>query len=153
MTSGRATVNEECVSTWNDLKLSKKHKYIIFKLSDDLKEIVVEHTSDSKDWEEFRNRLVNAKTVSKTGQEGIGPRYAVYDFEYSLSSGEGDRNKLTFIAWSPDDAGIKSKMVYASSKDALKRALSGIAVEIQANDADDIEHDSILAKVSKGMAG
>ncbi|KAI7774684.1 hypothetical protein LA080_007991 [Diaporthe eres] len=148
-----ATVNEECVSTWNDLKLSKKHKYIIFKLSDDLKEIVVEHTSDSKDWEEFRNRLVNAKTVSKTGQEGIGPRYAVYDFEYSLSSGEGDRNKLTFIAWSPDDAGIKSKMVYASSKDALKRALSGIAVEIQANDADDIEHDSILAKVSKGMAG
>ncbi|KKY37330.1 putative cofilin [Diaporthe ampelina] len=150
---GIATVNEECVSTWNDLKLSKKHKYIIFKLSDDLKEIVVEHTSDNKDWEEFRSRLVNAKTVSKTGQEGIGPRYAVYDFEYSLSSGEGDRNKLTFIAWSPDDAGIKSKMVYASSKDALKRALSGIAVEIQANDADDIEHDSILAKVSKGMAG
>lgn len=47
----------------------------------------------------------------------------------------------------------QSKMVYASSKDALKRALSGIAVEIQANDADDIEHDSILAKVSKGMAG
>ncbi|POS73036.1 cofilin [Diaporthe helianthi] len=149
----KATVNEECVSTWNDLKLSKKHKYIIFKLSDDLKEIVVEHTSDNKDWEEFRNRLINAKTVSKTGQEGIGPRYAVYDFEYSLSSGEGDRNKLTFVAWSPDDAGIKSKMVYASSKDALKRALSGIAVEIQANDADDIEHDSILAKVSKGMAG
>lgn len=64
--SARATVNEECVSTWNDLKLSKKHKYIIFKLSDDLKEIVVEHTSDNKDWEEFRNRLVNAKTVSKT---------------------------------------------------------------------------------------
>lgn len=43
-------------------------------------------------------------------------------------------------------------MVYASSKDALKRALSGIAVEIQANDSDDIEHDSILAKVSKGAA-
>lgn len=47
----------------------------------------------------------------------------------------------------------QSKMVYASSKDALKRALSGIAVEIQANDADDIEHGSILGKVSKGMAG
>lgn len=43
-------------------------------------------------------------------------------------------------------------MVYASSKDALKRALSGIAVEIQANDDDDIEYDSILGKVSKGAA-
>jgi len=63
------------------------------------------------------------------------------------------RNKLTFIAWSPDDAGIKAKMVYASSKDALKRALNGIAVELQANDPDDIEYDSVLNKVSKGMAG
>lgn len=36
-----------------------------------------------------------------------GPRYAVYDFEYKLASGEGSRNKVTFIAWSPDDAGIK----------------------------------------------
>lgn len=44
-------------------------------------------------------------------------------------------------------------MVYASSKDALKRALSGIAVEIQANDGDDIEYDTVLSKVSKGMAG
>lgn len=44
-------------------------------------------------------------------------------------------------------------MLYASSKDALKRALNGIAVEIQANDSDDIEFDSILSKVSKGMAG
>lgn len=43
-------------------------------------------------------------------------------------------------------------MVYAASKDALKRALSGIAVEVQANDDDDIEYDSILAKVSKGTA-
>ena len=44
-------------------------------------------------------------------------------------------------------------MVYASSKDALKRALNGIAVELQANDTDDIEYDSVLNKVSKGMAG
>ena len=26
-------------------------------------------------------------------------RWAVYDFEFTLSSGEGIRNKLTFIAW------------------------------------------------------
>lgn len=62
----RATVHEDCVTAWNDLKLNKKHKYIIFKLSDDLKEIVVEETSDNKDWEAFREKLLNAKTVSKT---------------------------------------------------------------------------------------
>jgi len=46
----------------------------------------------------------------------------------------------------------KPKMIYASSKESLKRALNGIAVEIQANDTDDIEWDPILAKVSKGLA-
>jgi len=82
-------------------------------------------------------------------------------------------NKLTFIAWSPDDASIQvrtvfsnrchhfflvlthfpqAKMIYASSKEALKRTLTGIATELQANDADDIEYDSIIKTVSKGLA-
>lgn len=43
-------------------------------------------------------------------------------------------------------------MIYASSKESLKRALNGIAVEFQVNDKDDIEWDSVLAKVSKGLA-
>ena len=43
-------------------------------------------------------------------------------------------------------------MVYASSKDALKRALNGVATEFQANDQDDIEWKSVLDKVSKGLA-
>lgn len=41
-------------------------------------------------------------------------------------------------------------MMYSSSKESLKRALNGLAADIQANDADDIEHDSVLQKVSKG---
>jgi len=88
-----------------------------------------------------------------------------------------NRNKITFIAWSPDEASVmvsstpgfssvtcqnsqrltndnqQAKMVYASSKEALKRALTGVATELQANDADDIEFDSVLKTVSKGLAG
>jgi cofilin len=41
-------------------------------------------------------------------------------------------------------------MMYSSSKDALKRALNGLAADIQANDADDIEWETILSRVSKG---
>jgi hypothetical protein len=43
-------------------------------------------------------------------------------------------------------------MVYASSKDALKRALNGLATEFQANDENDIEYSEVLARVSKGLA-
>lgn len=152
MSQSGATVAQECIQTYNDLKLAKKYKYIIFKLSDDNKEIVVEEASNNKDWEAFREKLIGATTKSKTGAVGKGPRYAVYDVEYELASGEGTRNKITFIAWSPDDAGVMAKMVYASSKEALKRSLTGLAAEIQANDADDIEKDSIVKTVSKGLA-
>ncbi|TQS31946.1 hypothetical protein Golomagni_07757, partial [Golovinomyces magnicellulatus] len=147
-----ATVSQDCITAYNDLKLSKKYKYIIYKLSDDYKEIVVDEASADKDWDNFREKLINATAKSKSGAVGKGPRYAVYDFEYSLASGDGIRNKITFIAWSPDDAGVQPKMIYASSKDALKRSLTGIATELQANDSDDIEYDSVIKTVSKGLA-
>ncbi|KAI1357537.1 cofilin/tropomyosin-type actin-binding protein [Xylaria arbuscula] len=153
MSQSGATVSQECITAFNDLKLSKKYKYIIFKLSDDNREIVVEEASPDKDWENFRQKLISATSKTKSGAVTKGPRYAVYDFEYGLASGEGTRNKITFIAWSPDDAGVMPKMIYASSKEGLKRSLNGIGYELQANDPDDIEHDSVLKTVSKGLAG
>ncbi|KAI8634005.1 cofilin/tropomyosin-type actin-binding protein [Xylariaceae sp. FL1651] len=153
MSQSGVTVSQECITAFNELKLAKKYKYIIFKLSDDNRQIVVEEASPDKDWENFREKLVNATTKSRSGSVGKGPRYAVYDFEYNLASGEGSRNKITFVAWSPDDAGVMAKMVYASSKDALKRSLNGIATEVQANDNDDIEEAVVLKAVSKGLAG
>jgi cofilin len=80
----------------------------------------------------------------------MGGRYGVFDVQYELETGEGTRNKITFISWVPDDAPQYPRMMYSSSKDALKRSLNGIAADIQANDADDIEFETILSRVSKG---
>ena len=41
---------------------------------------------------------------------------------------------------SPDEAKIKTKMLYASSKDALRRALVGVASEIQGTDHSEIAY-------------
>ena len=41
-------------------------------------------------------------------------------------------------------------MMYSTSKEALKRSLNGLAIDIQANDADDIEWETIKSRVSKG---
>ena len=84
------SVSPECISKYNELKLGKSFKYIIYKLSDDYKEIVVEDASSDPDWETFQNKLMNAKAGHK-GKEGKGPRYAVYDFQYELDGGEGTR--------------------------------------------------------------
>ena len=80
----------ECITTYNELKLGKSIKYIIYKLSDDYKEIVVEDKGEDDDWTVFQSKLMNAKSGYK-GKEGKGPRYAVYDFEYELDAGEGKR--------------------------------------------------------------
>jgi hypothetical protein len=65
---------------------------------------VVEETSKDSDYSAFREKLLNAKSKDKKGKEGMGGRYAVYDVQYDLESGEGTRNKITFISWCPDDA-------------------------------------------------
>lgn len=43
---------------------------------------------------------------------------------------------------SPDEAKIKQKMLFASSKDALRRSLQAVAVEIQGTDFDEISYES-----------
>ncbi|GAA5976673.1 hypothetical protein JCM21900_002864 [Sporobolomyces salmonicolor] len=138
--SSGVAVNPECLNTYQTLKLGKKLKYIIFKLSDDMKEIQVETASESPSYDDFIS-----------GLPASGCRYAVYDFEYEKGN-EGKRNKLCFYAWSPDEARIKDKMIYASSKDALRRALVGIASEIQGTDFSEVAYDEVLDKVSRGTA-
>lgn len=51
----------------------------------------------------------------------------------------------------PDTAKVRSKMLYASSKDALRRTLVGIAIEVQGTDLSEVRHLHSTG-VSKGLA-
>ncbi|KAJ7600888.1 actin cross-linking [Mycena floridula] len=137
MSSG-VNVDPDCVTKYNELKLGKKMQYIIFNLNSDNTAIIVEKTSTSKDYEEFLTDLPETEC-----------RWAVYDFEFE-KEGAGKRNKLCFYSWSPDDAKIKNKMVFASSKDALRKALVGISVDVQGTDSSEIAHEAVLEKASRG---
>jgi Cofilin/tropomyosin-type actin-binding protein len=54
------------------------------------------------------------------------------------------------VCRSPERALIKQKMVYAASKDALKKALGeGVAKEVQANDHGDLTWSNVLEIISK----
>ena len=104
MAQSGVSVTPECIQAFNDLKLGKSTKWIIYKISDDWKEIQVEETSTDPDYSKFREKLLNAKSTDKKGNEVMGGRYAVFDVEYDLEGGEGKRSKITFISWVPDDA-------------------------------------------------
>ncbi|KAF8645199.1 hypothetical protein AX16_008026 [Volvariella volvacea WC 439] len=131
-------VSSQCLDDYQELKLGKKSKYIIYSLNDSLTEIVTLKKETSTDWEQFLKDLPEDQC-----------RWAVYDFEFEKEGG-GLRNKLLFISWSPDNAKIKQKMVFAASRDALRRSLVGIAAEIQATDVDEITRETVLEKVNKG---
>ena len=47
---------------------------------------------------------------------------------------------------SPDTSRVRSKMLYASSKDRFKRELDGIQVELQATDPSEMGMDIVKAR-------
>ncbi|KAJ1929896.1 cofilin [Tieghemiomyces parasiticus] len=135
MSSG-VTVHPDCLSEYQNLKTKRSVRYVIYKVSDDKTQIVVDQAA-STDYDEFIKALPERDC-----------RYGVYDFEYE-KPGEGKRNKICFIFWSPDEAPIRSKMVYASSKDAIRRSLEGIGAEVQATDFSEVSYEAVLEKASR----
>ncbi|GCD93748.1 actin-binding ADF family protein [Embleya hyalina] len=131
-------VNDQCLQEYQALKLKKTYRYVVFNLNKDNTEIVVEKTSTSQDYDDFIADLPETEC-----------RWAVYDFEFE-KEGAGKRNRLTFVSWAPDTAKIKQKMLFASSKDALRRSLVGIAVEIQGTEYSEVAYESVLDKANRG---
>ena len=115
------------------MKTRHTKRFVVYKI-EEKKEIVIESEGDKeKTYEDFIAAI-------PTDQ----PRYAVVDVAYETDDGR-PQEKIVFFLWAPDSCGVKDKMLYASSKDALRKKLNGIHREIQANDADEMEKDSVIA--------
>jgi len=76
------------------------------------------------------------------------PRYAVCDIPFTTPDGR-PQEKIVFFLWNPDDGPVKTKMLYASSKDAIRKKLQGIAKEIQANDRSEMDFAEIEKELAK----
>ena len=134
MASGIA-VNEEVIQTFQELKLGKKIQYAIFRINDDNTEVIVEKVQkdSSASWDEFTGSLPKDDC-----------RYAVYDFPFQVDGGQ--RNKLLFVVWAPDTAKIKNKMLITSTKDAVRKKMVGVGIEIQATDASEIDLEEVTQR-------
>lgn len=81
------TIDDECITKFNDFRMSRgKTKFVIYKITDDKKRVVVEDVSDDADWEVFRTKLADAKDAAGNP----APRYATYDVQFEIP-GEGQR--------------------------------------------------------------
>ncbi|CAA3002247.1 actin-depolymerizing factor 2-like [Olea europaea subsp. europaea] len=57
------------------------------------------------------------------------------------------KSRIFFVA-SPDTSRVRSKMIYASSKDRFKRELDGIQVELQATDPTEMGLDVFKSRAN-----
>uniref|UniRef100_A0A7C9DGG6 ADF-H domain-containing protein n=1 Tax=Opuntia streptacantha TaxID=393608 RepID=A0A7C9DGG6_OPUST len=121
-------VAEESKSTYMELQRKKVHRYVVFNIDEKKKEVVVEKTGGpAESYDDFLASLPENDC-----------RYAVYDYDF-VTSENCQKSKIFFIAWAPSVARIRSKMLYATSKDRFRRELEGIHYEIQATDPTEVD--------------
>ncbi|KAF3639572.1 Actin-depolymerizing factor 11 [Capsicum annuum] len=121
-------VADQSKATYMELQRKKVHRYVIFKIDEKKNEVVVEKTGcPAESYDDFTAALPENDC-----------RYAVYDYDF-VTPDNCQKSKIFFFAWSPSVSRIRSKMLYATSKDRFRRELEGIHYEIQATDPTEVE--------------
>jgi cofilin len=67
-------------------------------------------------------------------------RYGLIEVDFETHDGRPS-SKLVFIAWNPDTANVRSKMLYSGSKEAIKTALNGVGIHLNATDQAELDFD------------
>ncbi|KAK1260964.1 hypothetical protein QJS04_geneDACA001968 [Acorus gramineus] len=132
--SGMA-VHDDCKLRFLELKAKRNYRFIVFKIEEKIQQVTVERLGlPDETYDDFSSSLPSDEC-----------RYAVFDFDF-VTDENCQKSKIFFIAWSPDTSRVRSKMLYASSKDRFKRELDGIQVELQATDPSEMSIDIIKAR-------
>lgn len=146
MSMSGISIDQTIPLLFNDMKLKKIHKYILFKI-ENKKTVVTDvlgdpaqtttKEQDKVHWMKMRECLPNE------------PRYVLYDFGFQTEAGRAV-NKIAFIFWCNDDtAKVGDKMIYASTKDSVKKICTGLSLEFQGNGYDDLDYDEISKEIEK----
>eukprot|EP01119_Soliformovum_irregulare_P009430 TRINITY_DN2273_c0_g1_i4.p1 TRINITY_DN2273_c0_g1~~TRINITY_DN2273_c0_g1_i4.p1 ORF type:complete len:142 (-),score=42.92 TRINITY_DN2273_c0_g1_i4:94-519(-) len=129
-------IDAEVINAFNAFKMSSEHRYLYFKMSDDKKSVVLEKAAPfSSTYADFLKDL-----------PANDCRYAVVNFEYTTES-DGHRSKIVFVNWSPEGAPVKSKMVYAGTKNDVRKALVGVSIEVQGTDLSEVDETEVFNRL------
>ncbi|KAH6556249.1 hypothetical protein KP509_1Z194200 [Ceratopteris richardii] len=129
-------VEDECKLKFLELKSKRTHRFSLYKINDKLNKIVVEKLGGPD--ENF-----DAFTSSFPKKDC---RYAIYDYDY-VTEDKCQRTNIFFVAWTRDVSRVRTRMLYASSKDRFKRQLD-LTHEIQATDAFEIEIENFKERAN-----
>lgn len=120
-------VSQECYDLFQEIKIRKKHRYVLFKI-DNWKLEISKVGDRNANFEDFLKELPFSDC-----------RYAVYDHERMKNDQYGARKaeKVFFITWQPVPAPTQLKMLYSTERRTLGAVFKGVE-EIVAVKRDDI---------------
>ncbi|ONK72635.1 uncharacterized protein A4U43_C04F21450 [Asparagus officinalis] len=132
-------VRDECKSWFMEMKWKRVHRYIVFKIDEGSKAVIVDKVGGPG---EGYHHLAGVAGRTTTAE------YAVLDLRISVHAyrnwpQEQDR---CFISWSPTKSRIRAKILYATSKQGLRRVLDGVHYEVQATDPTEMGYDVITER-------
>ena len=131
-------VDEEINSTFQSFKIDKKLRFYVYKIENKKSIKIDSYGERNATYDEFCEKLPENEA-----------RYGLIDLEFETKDGR-PTSKLVFICWNPDTGSIRNKMLYSSSKEAIKAALNGVGIHINATDRAELDlEESVLPVVKK----
>ncbi|KAH8030457.1 hypothetical protein HPB51_006889 [Rhipicephalus microplus] len=128
--SAGVTVSEGAKTAYDELRRDKKHRYVLFKLTEG-NVIETDTTGErSATVADFLEKLQHSYADQC--------RWVVFDHTVKREDGATVDQKV-FICWSPEQANVRQKMIYSSSKNILRVQLVGISRELKASGVEEIE--------------
>jgi cofilin len=122
------TFDDACAVRFEELKIRRKHRFLLFKLDEGGNTIVVDKVGTREDtWETLKLAMPERDC-----------RFAVYDHEFDTDRGV-KANKLWFIIWNPENATASKKMAMAASKTRFQESTLPGCFEVQAASLEELE--------------
>ena len=131
MATLKAALSADIIKAFDDFKMKSQYSYIILMLSGS--DVVIETLG--KPGEKFENFIEHMPEKE--------PRYALFDLEVKFPDGHSQK-KIIFFHYCPDECSIKSKMMFAASKESIKSKLEGIEKEFQITAKKDLSREKCV---------
>ena len=126
------SLSQEAVEVFYQMRLKSTYRWVVWKINDAATDVVIERLgAPASTYGEFLAALPEDDC-----------RYAVFDYNFVGADGQ-EHSKLVFVNWAPDVARVKSKMVYASTKDFFKTKLEGLSLEFQGSETSDVVEEVV----------
>merc|ERR1712032_1088224 len=117
-------VAKEVMQQYDEMQRKRIHRFLVFQVVG--QEVIIEKVGGSAErYEDFVAALPKD-----------APRFGIVDYEFRTKDNR-PQTKLIFVHWVPDSSSRTDKVIYAASKENVKRHFSGLAREVQATDLSD----------------